>query len=75
MFPWAIRRRIASAAMSTSSTWSADRTIASGIFSCCATPVICSTTSLRDSRCWMLTVVMTVIPASSSSATSCHRFS
>ena len=38
-------------------------------------PVIRSTTSLSDSRCWMLTVEMTSIPASSSSSTSCQRFS
>ena len=37
------------------------------------TPVICSTTSLSDSRCWMLTVEITSIPASSSSSTSCQR--
>ena len=75
MLPWAIRRRIASGAMSTSSIWSARRTTASGIVSCCLTPVICSTTSLTDSRCWMFSVEMTVMPASSSSSTSCQRFS
>ncbi len=36
-------------------------------------PVICSTTSLSDSRCWMLTVEMTSMPACSNSFTSCHR--
>ena len=40
-----------------------------------ATPVMRSTTSFNDSRCWMLTVEMTSIPASSSSSTSCQRFS
>ncbi len=40
-----------------------------------ATPLIRSTTSLSDSRCWMLTVVITSMPASRSSSTSCHRFS
>ena len=34
-----------------------------------------STTSLSDSRCWTLSVEITVIPASSSSSTSCQRFS
>ena len=46
-----------------------------GMVSCWVMPVICSTTSLRDSRCWMLTVVMTSMPASSSSSMSCQRFS
>ncbi len=75
MLPWAIRRRSASGDMSTSSTWSAARTTASGTVSRCGTPVIFSTTSLSDSRCWMLTVEMTSMPASSSSSTSCQRFS
>ena len=34
-----------------------------------------STASAMLSRCWTFTVVMTLIPASSSSMTSCHRFS
>ena len=59
--------------MSTSSTWSARRTTSSGTVSRCGTPVICSTTSLSDSRCWMLTVEMTSMPASSSSSMSCQR--
>src|SRR5262249_50096166 len=54
-------------------TWSACRTMASGTVSRCGTPVIFSTTSLSDSRCWMLTVEMTSMPASSSSSTSCQR--
>ena len=41
----------------------------------CSMPVIRSTTSFTDSRCWMLTVEITSIPASSRSSTSCHRFS
>ena len=61
--------------MSTSSIWSARRTTSSGIVSRCLTPVIRSTTSLSDSRCWMLSVEITSIPASSSSSTSCQRFS
>ena len=61
--------------MSTISIWSARRTISSGMVSRCSTPLICCTTSLSDSRCWMLTVVMTSMPASSSSSTSCQRFS
>ena len=61
--------------MSTSSTWSAARTTASGTRSRCGTPVIFSTTSLSDSRCWMLTVEMTSMPAASSSSMSCQRFS
>ena len=48
---------------------------ASGIVSCCLIPVICSTTSFIDSRCCTFTVEMTSIPASSSSSTSCQRFS
>ena len=39
------------------------RTIASGIVSRCATPVMRSTTSFTDSRCWMLSVEMTSMPA------------
>ena len=75
MFPCAIRRRSASAVMSTSSTWSAARTTASGTVSRCTTPVICSTTSVTDSRCCTLTAEITSMPASSSSVTSCQRFS
>ena len=59
--------------MSTSSTWSAARTTASGTVSRCLTPVICSTTSFTDSRCWTLTVVITSMPAVSSSSTSWWR--
>ncbi len=75
MLPCAIRRRSASAVMSTSSTCSAARTTASGTVSRCGTPVICWTTSLSDSRCCTLTVLMTSIPAASSSSTSSQRFS
>ena len=73
MFPWAMRRRSASGVESTSSICSAARTTASGMVSCCRIPVMPSTTSLSDSRCWMFTVEMTSIPASSSSSTSSHR--
>ena len=59
--------------MSTSSIWSAERTTSSGTVSCWRMPVIDSTTSLSDSRCWMFTVVITSMPASSSSSTSCQR--
>ena len=59
--------------MSTSSIWSAARTTSSGTFSCCSMPVIWVTTSLRLSRCWTLTVEITVMPASRSSSTSCQR--
>ena len=58
-----------------SSTWSALRTTQSGTRSRMATPVIASTASARLSRCWMLTVLITAIPASSRSRTSSHRFS
>ena len=75
MLPCAIRRRSASGVLSTSSTCSARRTTSSGIVSRCSIPVISSTTSFIDSRCWMFTVVITSIPASSSSSTSCQRFS
>ena len=61
--------------MSTSSIWSARRTTSSGTVSRWTMPVIDSTTSLSDSRCWMLTVEMTSMPASSSSSMSCQRFS
>ena len=40
MLPWAMRRRSASGAMSTSSIWSAARTTSSGTVSRCLTPVI-----------------------------------
>ena len=73
MLPCAIRRRSASGVMSTSSTSSAARTMASGTVSRCGTPVIFWTTSFSDSRCWMLTVEMTSMPAASSSCTSCQR--
>ena len=66
MLPCAIRRRSASGVMSTSSTCSAARTTESGTVSRCGTPVIASTTSLSDSRCWTLTVLITSMPASSS---------
>ena len=39
------------------------------------TPVMVWTTSLTLSRCWRFSVVMTLIPASRSSSTSCQRFS
>ena len=61
--------------MSTSWIWSAVRTTSSGTVSRCRTPVIRSTSSLSDSRCWMLMVVMTSMPAASSSSTSWARFS
>ena len=67
-----MRRRSASGVMSTSSTWSAARTTSSGIVSRWTMPVMRSTTSLIDSRCWMLTEI-TVMPASRSSLTSCQR--
>ena len=68
-----MRRRSASGVMSTSSTWAAARTTSSGIVSRWTIPVMRSTTSLMDSRCWMLTVEMTSMPAASSSSTSCQR--
>ena len=46
----------------------------SGTVSRTATPVIRETTSARLSRCWMLSAVHTLTPASSSSWTSCQRF-
>ena len=73
MFPCAIRRRSASGVMSTSSTWSAARTTASGTVSRCGTPVIFPTTSLSDSRCCTFTLLITSMPAFSSSSTSCQR--
>ncbi|ELP47110.1 hypothetical protein D522_06944 [Mycobacterium avium subsp. paratuberculosis S5] len=59
--------------MSMSSTCEAWRTTESGTVSFCSMPVIWATTSLRLSRCCTLTVEITVIPASRSSSTSCHR--
>ena len=50
--------------MSTSSIVSAARTTVSGTVSRCRIPVIEVTTSFSDSRCWMLTVVITSMPAS-----------
>ncbi len=59
--------------MSTSSSWSAARTTASGTVSRCVTPVMRSITSFNDSRCWMFTVEITSMPASSNSSMSCQR--
>jgi hypothetical protein len=47
----------------------------SGTVSRCGTPVIFCTTSLIDSKCWMLTAEITSMPASSNSSMSCQRFS
>ena len=47
----------------------------SGTRSRTGTSMIRSTASAMLSRCWMLTVVITSMPASSSSMTSCQRFS
>ena len=51
------------------------RTTQSGTRSRTPTPVIRSTASASDSMCWMLTVVMTAMPASRISSTSSQRFS
>ncbi len=48
---------------SISSTSSASSKILSGIVSSCRTPVIPATTSFRLSRCWMFSVVQTLMPA------------
>ena len=74
MLPCSMRRRSCSGEESTSSIWSALRTTQSGTRSRTCAPVMCSTASAMLSRCWMLTVVMTSMPASSSSRTSCQRF-
>ena len=47
----------------------------SGTVSRWVVPVMRETTSFSDSRCWMFTVEITSIPASSSCSTSCQRFS
>src|SRR5919106_2433301 len=73
MLPWAMRRRSASGVMSASSIWSAARTTWSGPVSRWRTPVMRSITSLSDSRCWMLRVEITWIPASSRAWMSCQR--
>ena len=58
---------------SISSMSSASSKTRSGSVSRWRTPVICATRSLRLSRCCTLTVVQTLMPASSSSSTSCQR--
>ena len=63
----------ASGEESTSSIWSALRTTQSGTRSWTWAPVICSTASAMLSRCWMLTVVITSMPASRISRTSSQR--
>src|SRR5580704_6477533 len=63
MLPCSIRRRSCSGEESTSSIWSALRTTQSGTRSRTFTPVMCSTSSAMLSRCWMFTVVMTLVPA------------
>ncbi len=73
MLPCNIRRRSCSGDESTSSVWLALRTTQSGTRSRTFAPVICSTASARLSMCWMLSVVMTSIPASRSSSTSSQR--
>ena len=55
--------------MSTSSIWSASSTTQSGTVSRCRTPVTSATTSFRLSRCWMLTVVITSMPARQAAST------
>ena len=63
MLPWRMRWRSACGDMSISSTSSASSITASGTRSRTWTPVMLSTMSARLSRCWMLTVLMTVMPA------------
>src|SRR5215831_13051023 len=75
MLPCSIRRRSCSGEESTSSIWPALRTTQSGTRSRTFTPVMCSTSSAMLSRCWMLTVVITSMPAPRMSMTSCQRFS
>ena len=60
---------------STSTTSSASSRTASGTVSRTRTPVISYTMSLRLSKCWTLTVEMTLMPASRISSTLCQRFS
>ncbi len=73
--PAARRSRKDCGARSTTSIWSAARTTASGTVSRWVTPVIFSTTALRESMCCTFTVVMTSMPASSSFSTSFQRLS
>src|ERR1039458_2733198 len=75
MLPCNILRRSCSGEESTSSIWSAFATIQSGTRSRTCASVMRSTASAMLSRCWTLRVVMTSIPASSSSSTSSQRFS
>ena len=59
---------------STRTTSAASCRTRSGTVSRTATPVMRETTSARLSRCWMLSAVQTLMPASSNSWTSCQRF-
>ncbi len=71
--PCFIRLRRASGVMSMNCTSSAASSTVSGTVSWMRTPVICSTRSLTDSRCWMFIVLITSMPASRSSSMSCQR--
>ena len=71
--PWRIRWRSAYGLMSTSSTSSAAARTSSGIRSLTGAPVIVATASATESRCWMLQVLTTSIPASSMTLTSSQR--
>ena len=73
MLPWAMRRRSASGLMSTSSTWSAAPHHRVGHRLALRHAGDALDTSFSDSRCWMLTVEITSMPAASSSSTSCQR--
>ena len=71
--PWAMRRRMASGEMSTSSIWSVRARNSSGTVFSGARPTMSSTGSVSEPMCCTVTVVITSMPASSSASTSCQR--
>ena len=68
--PAAAASRSVSTETSTLTTSSARFSTQSGIVSRTRTPVVDAIASFSDSMCWMLTAVMTLMPASSRSRTS-----
>ena len=75
IFPAFNRSINSSAVRSMFTTSSASSKTRSGIRSRTSIPDISCTSSFRLSICWIFTADMTLIPASSNSMTSCHRFS
>ena len=75
IFPAFNRASSSSAVRSMLTTSSACSSTISGIRSLTSMPTTSCTISLSPSICWILTAVITLIPASSISMTSCQRFS